>query len=104
MKSEQLSITILAGLWAAEFSRPPVRLSILRLDLLHRIVNRESVSAFRFLGDDGIRSPRHQGRNRAVVILDVQLAVARAEQLADFGHHPLLILFGFRAGRVAGEN
>src|ERR1700724_3702755 len=58
----------------------------------------------RLLGDDRIRSARHQRRNRAVVILDVQLAVGGAEQLADFRHHPRLVLCGLGPGGVAGQD
>src|ERR1700738_3644663 len=78
--------------------------STLQFRLLHRVVDYEGIGALGLLGDDWIRPSRHERCHRPVVILDVQLAVSRAEQLGDFRHHPLLVLLGLRAGGVAGED
>src|SRR5215468_7628209 len=74
------------------------------LSLLHRVIDRESVCPIGLLGDHGIRAAGHEGRDRAIVILDVELAVGVAKQLADFAHHSLLVLLGLRAGGVGSKD
>ena len=50
------------------------------MSLLHRVIDGEGIGALGLLGDDGIGAAGHQGRNRALVILDVKLAVGLAKQ------------------------
>src|ERR1700676_3323469 len=72
--------------------------------LLHRVGDRVGPSAFRLLRNDRIGTASHQRCHGALVVLRIELAVGGAEQLADFRHHPLLVLLGLGAGGVAGEN
>src|ERR1700738_2706793 len=69
--STQLPMAFLVGPWAAEFQPAARSISPRQLQSLHRVVDREAIGALGLFGNDGIRSARHQGRNRAVVMLDV---------------------------------